>query len=288
MELAWRGTERLGKMLQMAIVECLGNLQLEPQSLPLLLCVAERDRPGRHDRLAADLVKALQVNNGLIFHPTRSAVIEQGRVGAAIALAHARKLITEDGVAQVLVAGVDSLLERRALRVYEERDRLKTSVNSNGFVPGEAASAILLGQAAGEEDLLCVGLGYGLEQATVEGTVPSRAEGMTVAINDALRDAQCEMADLDFRITDNSGEQYYFKEAALALARTLRQRKEEFDIWHPADCIGEVGAAIGPALLVVALFAARKGYAAGNNILCCTGNDSGRRACAVLRYTGAT
>ena len=34
------------------------------------------------------------------------------------------------------------------------------------------------------------------------------------------------MHDFDYRITDLSGEQYYFKEAALALSRTLRQSKE--------------------------------------------------------------
>ena len=92
------------------------------------------------------------------------------------------------------------------------------------------------------------------------------------------------MHDLDFRITDNSGEQYYFKESALALSRNLRQRKTAFDIWHPADCIGEVGAAIGPCVLGIALAAARKGYAPGPGVLCHFANDDGERAALMLRY----
>ena len=60
------------------------------------------------------------------------------------------------------------------------------------------------------------------------------------------------------------------------------KRKEEFDIWHPADCIGEVGAAALPCMLGVALFAARKAYAPGANILCHLGNDDGKRAALVL------
>ena len=60
--------------------------------------------------------------------------------------------------------------------------------------------------------------------------------------------------------------------------------KEEFDIWHPADCIGECGAAIGPAMLVVALAASRKGYSLGSNIVYQLGNDAGERAVALLRY----
>jgi 3-oxoacyl-[acyl-carrier-protein] synthase-1 len=49
------------------------------------------------------------------------------------------------------------------------------------------------------------------------------------------------MHDFDYRIADISGEQYYFKEAALALARTLRRRKPEFDLWHPANMLEKPG-----------------------------------------------
>jgi 3-oxoacyl-[acyl-carrier-protein] synthase-1 len=288
LEKPWRGSVRLAKMLHSAIFECLDGVDVPSGSLPMLLCLAERDRPGRPANLANEVIDELRELLGYDFHPSQSVVIEEGRAGAALALARARNMLFEGGYDRVLIAGVDSFLERRALRAYEKRDRLRTSVNSNGFIPGEAASAVLVSAPSGsDEDLLCVGLGHAVEQATVEGEQPCRAEGMTAAIKAALEEADCQMADLDFRITDNSGEQYYFKEAAVALARTLRVRKEEFDIWHPADCIGEVGAAIGPALLAVALFAARKGYAPGMNMLCCMGNDAGRRASAVLRYPGA-
>ena len=169
----------------------------------------------------------------------------------------------------------------------ESRRRLLTSGNSNGFVPGEAAGAILVSSDQGatpRPQLHCTGLGFAREAATVDGEEPLRGEGLTAAIRGALADAGCEMHDLDFRITDNSGEQYYFKEASLALSRTLRRRKERFDIWHPAECVGEVGAASGFAAVAVALVACRKAYAAGPNILFHCGTDSGRRAAAVLRY----
>ena len=90
--------------------------------------------------------------------------------------------------------------------------------------------------------------------------------------------------DLDFRITDLSGEQYYFKEASLALSRTLRKRKEEFDIWHPADCIGEVGSALSAIMLTVIKFACEKEYSKGNNILAHLGNDDGKRSSMILLW----
>jgi len=134
--------------------------------------------------------------------------------------------------------------------------------------------------------LLCSGLGLAMESVTVDTEAPFRADGLVGAIKSALLDAKCEMDDLDFRITDVSGEQYYFKEAALALTRTLRTRKENFYIWHPADCIGEVGAAIGPTLLSVALAGSQKAYTYGNNMLCHLGNDGGQRSAAILNYQG--
>jgi 3-oxoacyl-[acyl-carrier-protein] synthase-1 len=92
------------------------------------------------------------------------------------------------------------------------------------------------------------------------------------------------MADMDYRICDVNGEQYGFKEASLALARTLRARKERFEMWHPADSIGTVGSATLPCHLGIALIAGRKGYAPGKRVLCHVGNDSGERAAVILSH----
>jgi 3-oxoacyl-[acyl-carrier-protein] synthase I len=91
------------------------------------------------------------------------------------------------------------------------------------------------------------------------------------------------MFDVDYRIADLSGEHYYFKEASLALARTLHRRKEDMDLWHPAECIGEAGSVIGPAMIAVASAAARKTYAPGPNVLIHAANDAGERIAIVAR-----
>ena len=87
---------------------------------------------------------------------------------------------------------------------------------------------------------------------------------------------------MDYRLSDLSGEHFYFKEAALALSRTLRRRKEEFEVWHPAECIGETGAAAGIAMLAVADAARQMGYAPGPRVLLHLANDDGQRAAAVV------
>src|SRR5262249_18455684 len=189
-----------------------------------------------------------------------SGVVAYGRVGVSVALSRARAILTDRAATNVLVAACDSLLVGSTVKSLDREGRLLTTRNSNGFVPGEAAGAIMLTEESGRS-LSCVGLGFGEERVTVSSEEPLRADGLTEAIRKALQDAGCQMHELDFRVTDISGEHYYFKEAALALTRTMHQRKPEFNIWHPADCTGETGAAAGIVALTVALTACRKGYA---------------------------
>ncbi|TKJ62114.1 hypothetical protein [Pseudomonas sp. CFBP13506] len=287
LEQPWRGRTKLVKMAARAIAEALHSTpNVDPEKTPLLLGLAELERPGRLEGLDKGLLQAIEAELGLRFHPA-SSILAHGRVSAAVALLDARTLIYGGGHRHVLIAGVDSFLNGPTLAAFEQRERLLTSQNSNGFIPGEGAAAVVLAApvASDTPQLACIGLGFGTEQATVESEdIPLRAEGLTQAVRAALGEAGCGLEQMDYRLTDISGEQYYFKEASLALSRSLRVRKEFFHLWHPADCIGEVGAAIGPAMLAVALAASRKGYGEGPNIFCHLGNDAGQRAVALLSY----
>ena len=281
----WRGIEKLSKMAAMAIREAVQSVpRSEWDMLPLILCVAEPERPGRVASLEDRLVGLVRAELGAAF-ASNSAVVAHGRVSVAVALARARTMLQESTAAHVIVAATDSLLAWPTLDHYDRNDRLLTARNSNGFMPGEAAGALLLGRATGEAgELACTGIGFGREAASVTTEEPLRGDGLTQAVKAALAEAGLQMQDMDFRITDNSGEQYYFKEAELALSRTLRVRKEEFDIWHPAECTGETGAASGIAIVASAHAACAKRYARGPNILAHMANDSGQRAALTLQY----
>lgn len=284
LEEPWRGPAKLARMLCAVIRE---SVETDPsvrlEQTPVIVCIPERERPGRFDDLKQRLVD--EIGKELALHAD-STIVSQGRVGGVVALREARTLLYSKGHAAVIIAGVDTYLHAPALAAYESKRRLLTAANSDGFIPGEGASAVIARRAApsSEPQLAVVGIGFGVEPATVESEEPLRADGLVEAVRNALADAGADMAAIDFRITDVSGEQYAFKEAALAMTRLMKVRKEEFDIWHPADCIGEVGAAAGPAIFNVAWAACRKGYSKGRNILCHFGNDDGKRAAAVLTW----
>ena len=281
----WRGLKKLEVMATSAISECLTAAgDVDPKRLPLLLCVAELERPGRIGNLESlpDRVQAaLRVR-----FDSRSALFSRGRVGGIAALDTARKLIHEEGVPFCLLAGVDSFLVGATLAAYEAEHRLLTSANSNGFIPGEAGAAVLLGPPAAA-GLRCVALGFGRETATVESDEPLRADGLVEAFRALKTDGGVTLDDADYRFTDCNGEQYGFKEDRLAISRTLRKLKPRFDHLHPADCIGEVGAAVVPCVLGLALAAARKGYAPGRGVLGHFSNDGEDRAALLLRHLAA-
>ena len=283
--LALRGRAKLVAMAAAAIEECLEGMPREDwPKIALLLCVAERTRAGRCNGLEDTLLAEITQHLGADKFAAQSGVLPYGRVSCAVALRESRKLLQAGTVSAVLIVAVDSLISAATLSAFEKDGRLLTPQNSDGFIPGEGACALLIGAECSQPHLSISGLGFATETAFIGAEQPLRADGLTAAVSSALADAGCAMHDLDFRITDISGEHYYFKEAALVLLRTLRQRKEEFDFWHPAEGIGETGSVIGPALLAVASAAGKGGYAPGNAMLLHAANDSGERAAIIAHY----
>jgi len=282
----WRDKTKLLRMIGQAIRECLASVpETKPDRIPVIICLAEEKRAGRLEELDSHFSREVESLLGVRFHPS-SAVISRGHIGGVLAIQLAEKLIHGDGCPMCLIAATDSYVVAETLADFQDKSRLLTSENSDGFIPGEAGSAILVGpgrKGAGYE-FQVLGIGFGKEEATINSEEPSRADGLVEALRNAFTDSGKSFADLHYRITDMNGEQYPFKEATLAMARSLRPLKERFEHWHPANFIGEVGSAITPCVLGLAWTAARKGFAPGTGVLCHFGNDDGERAALILRH----
>ena len=280
------GPDKLLRMAESVVRECIEGLSRESlREVPVILNVAETTRPGRLQTLDMSFLRRLMQRLGNVLHPA-SHFLQNGRVGGVQALDLACRALQERRCPACIVVGVDSFLTARTLSAYHGSRRLLTPVNSDGFIPGEAAGAVWLEPAVSATipQLMILGWGYGREAAHVSSDLPLKGIGLTEAITNAFAHGSVGYEGLDYRICDANGEQIIFKEAALALGRTLRVHKGVFDIWHPADCIGEVGAAIVPCALAVGLDAAEKGYAPGPGVLAHFGNDDGQRAAVTLRY----
>ena len=283
---SWYGIRKHLEMVCLAIDECFEAVpHLDRSSIPLLICLAEKERPGRLAGLDTSFLSRLEKKLGYNLHRD-SQCLADGAIGGLLALQKAKTLIRDKQATHCLIAGVDSYLTSDTLKSYDSNLRLLTSSNSNGFVPGEGGAALLV--CAGDQEnegLKILGIGLGKEEATVDSELPLRANGLTDAIKAAEKASIQTVGDLDFRITDLNGEHYYFKEATIALQRTLKVRKEEFDIWHPNECTGELGAATLPILIGVALVSGIKSYSPGPGVLVHLGNDSGNKGALILKYS---
>jgi 3-oxoacyl-[acyl-carrier-protein] synthase I len=287
------GIPRLAYMLEKAVKEAITPLPANYAGLPVLFCLPEKSPPSyfNNDNALQDIVDRVFSKLELeTIHPESHALWQQ-RCGFVTALTQAQDLIHRQNQAYVLIAGLDNLLDPAILAyyggdLYGDGCRLLSDSCSNGFIPGEAATAVLL-SSPGRHDTKVVisGVGKGEETAIIgDEDQILKGQGLTQAINDASKDAGIPIHETAFRVASVSGEDYFFREASLAQYRTLKQKVPEHRLWHPADSIGEVGAAVGGAMVVMVYYAFAGGYAPGDIALCHISNDNPQRGAFIMQY----
>jgi 3-oxoacyl-[acyl-carrier-protein] synthase I len=175
----WIGEKRLAHMAAAAICEALEPHPEARENAALILCLAEEDRPGRPVRDAARLAAMIaEITEIRPRHRTR--IVAHGRPSGHVALDQARRILAAREAPAVVIAGVDSYLTGLSVAHYLAERRLLTPDNPNGFIPGEAAAAILCAPAralGGPGRLRLLGLGLAREAAYIynEGDLPSAA-----------------------------------------------------------------------------------------------------------------
>lgn len=279
------GPRRLARMFEAALSECLRECQsVDPGDTVLLLVVAERGRPGYSEHWVASCFHACSAVSPKPFHAA-SCALPLGRAGLAFALAQAHALLSACTVRRVIVAGVDSYLNASTINHLVRDGRLLSRASSDGFIPGEGAGALVLELAApGRVGLHVLGTGTSEVPDGRADPLPARATALTRAVRAALAASGTTMEDLDFRMTDVSGESARFREAALADTRLLNHRSRPFPILHLADVIGETGAAVGALSLAYLAGAMGRGHVPGTAALAHFSNDGAARAAVILKY----
>ena len=278
----WIGLKRLAHLAAGAIHDVFESTPDARNQCSLILCLAEEDRPGT---LTPDSAKLAAMIGDIIDIParTKTRVIAHGRPSGIVALEQARRILKRNEAPYVLIVGVDSYLSGVSVAHYLANERLPTPDNANGFIPGEAAAAVLV-SATKPGALALGGVGLAREKAAIYNAeeLPLRADGMTEAYRLAMEQAGVTLAQIDYRIADLIGEQYLFKQTALAALRLERGRKEFQDLWSPAESLGNVGAAVVPMMIGMALAAQQKGYSGGTPVLIEASADDGACGAAVF------
>lgn len=284
------GSERFQALLFPAIKQALAPLEAHVgRSLRVALSLGlPAPRPG----LDANLERALALAMRDHF-PGRFAALASfpvGHAGGLLALDAALVSLARSAFDVCVVAGVDSYIEPETLEWLETQEQLHSAGTLNnawGFIPGEAAGALLLVRRETAEQLgltslaRVLGVGKATEANRIKTATVCIGEGLTTAFRSALvhlppghtiSDVYCDM----------NGEPYRADEYGFCALRTKEAFEAVSEFVAPADCWGDVAAAGGPLHVMLAAVAGAKSYAKGALAMAWSSAEGGERCAALL------
>jgi 3-oxoacyl-[acyl-carrier-protein] synthase-1 len=285
-----RGVERLEALLFPAIDQALEPVVLNPAT-PLKLAIA-LGLPSPRTGLPKDLLREISARitrrYGRYFSAT--ATFPAGHAAGLLALDAACKKLVERTLDACVVAGVDSYLEPETLEWLEDCGQLHSAGplnNAWGFIPGEAAGALLVMRASITSKVrlhpLATVLGTGIahEPKRIKTETVCIGEGLTRAFRGALATLPSGAKVTDV-YCDMNGEPYRADEYGFTCLRTSESFESAPDFVAPADCWGDVAAAGAPLHVMLSTVAGAKGYARGDFAFAWASAEGGERATALV------
>lgn len=218
----------------------------------------------------------------------------RGHAGMIYALADAADAIGKGLCSRVLIAGTDSLIGFNDLARLEKQQRLKTILNSDGLIPGEAASACLIesAQAARHRNaaIACVikAISTAHEDQPVITGNPATGLGLARAITGIVEQEKNNPVNATAVISDLNGEFYRFNEWILIQPGIMNRIHGEKNLICPARCIGDTGAASPGVSLCIAARAMARGYLSLNpknkngQAMIVSSSDTGERGAVLV------
>jgi 3-oxoacyl-[acyl-carrier-protein] synthase-1 len=274
------GTERLVELAVPAVREAMDDARptrFRGERIGLYIGMDEHDDP-------APLVEALKGVLGDAVGPV--VVVPAGRASALAAFSAALADLISGKVHGALAGGVDSLIRGPVLARLEAAGILKSESVPQGVIPGEAAAFLYLERVeSARKRGACVlarllSAGSGVEP-TAGTNDPNQGAGLTRVLREACRAAGGLKAP-PLVVCDLNGDRYRALEWAMASVRTVGRLHGDMEIQHPADCIGDCGAASGALNAVWGIVAFAKGYAGADRVVVWGGSDGKMRGAAVF------
>jgi len=252
------------------------------------LGVAEPRTEAQH-AVGAELLEFCGIQAGVAIHPL-SRTFPLGRASGLVALREALKLLAGGEVSQVIVGAVDSYWDLPLLEALEADGRLNAGEISDGFIPGEAAAFVTLARGrAGDAGpaVRVIATAQGEEAGHLYSPEPYRGDGLSATLQALFAEPGAET--LQQRVgcvyAGLNGESFWAKEWGVSQLRNAERFTDSLRIHHPADCMGDPGAALGLVMLGLAAFRLKAGLELAPTLIW-AGSDRETRAAVLLAASG--
>ncbi|MCK4707520.1 MAG: hypothetical protein KAU21_02800 [Gammaproteobacteria bacterium] len=196
------------------------------------------------------------------------------------------KVLKENKQCFVLVT-IDSYHYPETLEALDENKRIKSKRAKDGFIPGEAAVAVLVETVEhavnrkAKIKAYIESIAHAREENTIFSDKPSSGNGLVTAIKNVCSAANNYSP--EWVLCDLNGESYRAYEWGMAQVKLSNEFNKLKTVWHPADCFGDVGSSSGAVMMAVAIHAFEKGYAPSQRALIFCSEDDGKRAAFVIK-----
>lgn len=267
-----------------AITEAMAHYPFK-HPLPLFLAGPEKLCSGAKKIVAATFFNHLVVQGNVNIDLQRSRYFATGRAGVIEAIASAFQFIVDTKMPYVLVGGVDSYLDAATLGYLDVDDRVLAENSSDAFAPGEGAAFILVSTDAlstqSQHAVVISPPGIGSEPGHLYSDEPYLGQGLADAFSSAIQNGNG--AKVSTIYSSMNGENYFAKELGVAVLRSKLAFQEDFLHEHPADCLGDIGAATGAVLIALAHQSLVKDKRLTQKLVYCSSDFSNRAAICLAK-----
>lgn len=275
------GVERLAALARPPFLEAIAPIQ--DRTIEVHLAIDE----GCFDRGIAIGVLEAMVKRAA---PGAKVSVEtRGEAGPGASITAALRALETRQVEAVVIGGVHSDHDPRAIAALEASGRLFSRESLDARIPGECAAFFVLmrPQDAARYRLSplarVLGVGSGWEKATPDNDATAyEALGLTNAVREATESLLREGRTAGWTLTDLTTEMRRLQEWESVFVRTQNILGRPYLIESPAQRIGYLGAAALPLFVAMAAMGWKHGYAPSTVALLTAGNDGGARAAVVL------
>jgi 3-oxoacyl-[acyl-carrier-protein] synthase I len=207
----------------------------------------------------------------------------RGRAGGLQALAHVAAAIQAGELPAACVGGVDSWADPVRLARLEAAGRLTSAQVSDGLIPGEAAACILLAERSWAQNH---GLPlHGTLSAWATGSEPGYQGADATNRGDGLSETLAKLPAgpllVEVFATD-TGERCWAREWGISALRQHARLAPDHGLHHPAEAVGDTGAAAGLLAVGLAVLGITRGYRRAPALVIAS-NDGPERAAVIIQ-----